>query len=107
METIKPIKVVGDPVDDPAQDPAEANPVKILHREGFKDSCTVLIECNEQEPHKLTIRGNRVTIHNHTYHTSDQIQQDYILKELESSNAASPCTRVKIWGEQGGFEIDP
>ncbi len=104
METIKPIKVEGGPAEDPAQDPAIGNPVGIVGREGPKDNCTVVIVCYEGKHHTLTIRGKHVTIQNHT---REEIQQDHELKELESSNAACPCTRVQIWGEQGGFEIDP
>jgi len=91
MPTIKPIKVGGDPV-------------KIVGEERRKEYRAVLIVCGEnREHHRLTIKGKHVTIHDHT---PEEIQEDYLLKDLHL-NAASECVRVKIWGEEGDFEIVP
>ena len=101
MATIKPrpgeVDVEGD-------DPAQADPVKIVHREGPEDNCTVVIECDEGEHHKLTIRGNHVTLPDHP---KEKIDYEQLLAGLDP-NLAPPCVRVKIWEQKKwGFYVDP
>ncbi len=77
METIKPRQAE---IDAEGDDPAQADPVHIVRREGPPDNCIVEIECENGDHHRLTIKGEHVTIHDHTSECIErqQIEADFI-----------------------------
>ena len=82
---------------------AEGEPIEILRSEGPQYNCNIVISCEGHE-HRITIKGSHATIHDHT---SEDIESQQIEAELGTPDVASPCVRVQIWEQQGGFEIDP